>query len=475
MLNWVFRKTVLTVKINIFSLLLILLVPAISMGQDECLDEGGDCTLANPVEFQITLNVTCGDTVRLDPSQELCNTWTIPADVNFNYGVGEDSLVVFLVVDQCYPTPLLVDGITNTPSGAGIASCDTRLVYNLLPAIDTLPRGLNCAEYAALDSLDLMLQSSCGCDSLLLEFFLDDIIDTTYVSLQSCHPEDTGITIDTLTASTGCDSIIITTTELNGVPELFLEDLYVCEGETGLLQAYALQEGTYVWEDGTMGYELEVDAPGTHTVSFTDSNGCSTSQTAAVFFSDIDVALEATVAEPLLLSTNPLEVWQGSAIEMKVIVSETPFPYDIIWNGGPEIGDTIYNYIATSSGAFQVGVIDSLGCAGSASIDILVRPIKVYVPSAFSPNGDNTNDLFSIYSSPNVEEMRLQVFSRGGGTVFNERLTPTELLPQGIIWGAWDGTYRGKRLNPQVFAFQLWYRAIQGEWQNISGDLTLVK
>jgi hypothetical protein len=74
-----------------------------------------------------------------------------------------------------------------------------------------------------------------------------------------------------------------------------------------------------------------------------------------------------------------------------------------------------------------------------------------------------------------VEEVRLQIFSRTGGTVFDQRLEPTEQLPQGIIWQGWDGTYRGKRLNPQLFAYQLWYRAIQGEWKNISGEVSLVK
>lgn len=453
---------------------ILALLPVAGYAQDECLDPGGDCTLANPVEFQNTIYVTCGDTVRLNQTQELCNTWTIDNSVNFSYGTGDDSMAVIIVIDQCFPEPLYVDGITNTPSGAGIASCDTRIVYHLLPAIDTIQEGLDCAAYAALDSLQTTLTSSCGCDSLLVQYFLDEAIDTTYAFAQSCLPAEVGISIDTLTAVSGCDSILITTTELN-LPELYLEDTYACVGEVATLQAYALEEGSYQWNTGESGYELNVTEPGIYTVTFTADNGCIASQSASVGFTDISVALTPTVAEHLLLSTNPLVVWQGSAIEMEVLVTETPFPYDIIWNGGPEIGDSTFNYIATSSSNFIVAAIDSIGCAGFVEIEIQVRPIGVYVPTAFSPNGDATNDYFSVYSSPNVEEIRLQVFSRTGGTVFDQRLEPTEQLPQGVIWQGWDGTYRGKRLNPQLFAYQLWYRAIQGEWKNISGEVSLVK
>ena len=460
---------------SVCGLLLFGLLPYVGNAQDECLDPGGDCTLATPIEFQNTIFVSCGDTVRLNPTQELCNTWTIDNDVNFSYGFGDDSLAVFVIIDQCYQEALYVDGVTNTPSGTGIASCDTRIVYHLVPALDTIQQGLDCANFAALDSLQANLPSSCGCDSLLVNYFLDDVIDTTYLYAQSCIPSEVGISMDTLTASSGCDSILITSTELNDSPELFLEDVYACVGEMALLQAYALEEGTYLWNTGGNDYSLEVSEPGTYSVTFTDENGCTATQSATVGFTDISVELTPTVAEHLLLSTNPLEVWQGSAIEMEVLVSNTPYPYEIIWDGGPEIGDTTFNYIASSSGSFQVAAIDSIGCAGVAEVEILVRPIGVYVPTAFSPNGDNNNDFFSVYSSPNVEEVRLQIFSRTGGTVFDERLEQTEQLSQGIIWQGWDGTYRGKRLNPQLFAYQLWYRAIQGEWKNISGEVSLVK
>jgi gliding motility-associated-like protein len=450
-------------------------LPLLLEAQDECLDPSGDCTLANPVEFQIDRFATCGDTLFLSPSQELCNSWTIPDDVNFFYGTGEDSSAIHLIIDQCYPEPIIVDGITNTPSGSGIASCDTRLVYHIRPNIDTLSRGLNCAEFTSLDSLNLSQFSSCGCDSLLLEFFLDEVIDTTYLNRESCDPADEGINTEILTASTGCDSILIITTAINGIPELFLEDAYACAGEAAFLDAFALQEGTYRWQDGSTGFGLEVTEPGTYTVTFTDNNGCVASSSASAFFTDIEIDLQIFVAEELLLSSDPLKVWEGSAIEMEAVVSTTPFNYQIIWNGGPEIGDTTYNYIATVDETFRVAVIDSLGCFGTASIDITVQPIQVYVPSAFSPNGDQINDLFGVYTSPNVAEMRLQLFSRTGGTVFDERLSPTGLLDQGIVWDAWNGSYRGRRLNPQVFAYQLWYRAIQGEWKNISGDVTMVR
>ena len=38
-------------------------------------------------------------------------------------------------------------------------------------------------------------------------------------------------------------------------------NFYACVGEMALLQAYALEEGTYMWNTGSNDYSLEVSEP----------------------------------------------------------------------------------------------------------------------------------------------------------------------------------------------------------------------
>ena len=442
----------------------------------DCFDPSGDCTLSSPQQFEISLEVNCGDTVFLPATQELCNTWTIPADVQFFQGTGADSAAVNIIIDRCdFPT-ITVDGLTETPSGSGTASCDRKLIYDFFIVPDTTTQGLDCASFFALDSTSVMLTSSCGCDSLLVNYFNLGGADTSYVDLFSCNLDEVGVEVFELVASTGCDSIVIQTTEYVEPTELLIEDQFACIGETAFVWAFQAGDPTYTWSTGETGETIEVTEPGVYSVTTVDSEGCVNVASANVVFGEIGITLIPSIAGPLVLSDDPLQVWEGAAIQMDLEVTGTPYSYEVVWDGGPQIGDdSTYNYVATETDFFKVAVIDSLGCFSIDSVFVEVRPIQLYTPTAFSPNEDGNNDLFEIFTSPNVEEMRLQIFTRNGGMVYEELLLEPEPLANSLRWPTWNGEFRGRQLDPQVLAFQLWYRAIRGEWQSLSGDLTLTR
>lgn len=448
----------------------------ISLAQGDCFDPGGDCTLSSPQQFDVPTEVVCGDTVRLLATQELCNTWTVPDDLQYFQVEGEDSTSLFVIVDRCSFEDIIVDGITETPSGSGTASCDRRLIYQLYTTPDTISQGLACADFFALDSTVVQLTSTCGCDSLLINYFNLGGADTTYTQATTCDPVEVGTQTDEYIASTGCDSVVITNTTLAVTDALFIENQLACVGQVATLWAFQAGEPNYEWSTGQSGPSIEISQSGTYFVTTTDSNGCQNVAEATVTFSDIEISLEPSIAGPLLLAENPLQVWEGAAIQMDLIVSGTPYGYEVVWNGGPEIGnDSTYNYVATETDFFTVAVIDSIGCFAIDSVWVEVRPLQVYAPTAFSPNEDGNNDQYEVFTSPNVAELRLQIYARTGGLVFDQVLREPESLPSGLRWPAWDGQYKGRLLDPQVFAFQLWYRALRGEWQLISGDLTLTR
>jgi len=299
--------------------------------------------------------------------------------------------------------------------------------------------------------------------------------DTTYVSNFSCLAEEVGIRIDTLRNSNGCDSVVVRETRPYPVAQLFVFDEAACNGDTVLLVADATLPGTYTWNTGESGAVLAATTAGRYTVTLTDENGCQTSASAEVRLSDIEIALAPSIAGPLWLSDDPLEVWQGAAVELRATVSGTSLDYDILWNGGPQIGDTVFNFVAEQSDTITVGVIDEYGCFAQAFLPIAVRPAKVFVPTAFSPNGDELNEEFGVYTSPNVEEVRVQIFQRSGGMLLD--IIP-QAVPDGesaLYWPVWNGLFSGQTLNPQPLTWQIRYRLYRGEWRTRAGELILVR
>ena len=69
----------------------------------------------------------------------------------------------------------------------------------------------------------------------------------------------------------------------------------------------------------------------------------------------------------------------------------------------------------------------------------------IYLPNAFSPNGDGVNDEFKMFSTTIFELDHLRVFDRWGALVWE-----TSDANEG-----WDGMHQGKPLNPGVYVYSL--------------------
>lgn len=99
----------------------------------------------------------------------------------------------------------------------------------------------------------------------------------------------------------------------------------------------------------------------------------------------------------------------------------------------------------------------------------LKRGKYIYAPNVFSPQNDAVNDLFTLFASHHVREIsNLQIYDRWGGLVFDKSHFP----PNDVSLG-WDGTFRGKTLQPGVFA---WFAIIElknGRKFLMEGDVTL--
>ena len=117
---------------------------------------------------------------------------------------------------------------------------------------------------------------------------------------------------------------------------------------------------------------------------------------------------------------------------------------------------------------YSVMTTDSNGCVVNDSALVTVIPdYFTYIPNVFSPNGDGNNDYFQVYIRY-PEEIKLwsiMVFDRWGEKVFESNDMNFK----------WNGTYKGKNLDPGVLVYVAQAVFLNGYVENLKGSLTLLR
>lgn len=122
---------------------------------------------------------------------------------------------------------------------------------------------------------------------------------------------------------------------------------------------------------------------------------------------------------------------------------------------------------------YNVTVVTENGCKDEAPIFLIVKKDgAVFVPNAFSPNGDGTNDVFMIFSdSKSVKNIKaFLVFNRWGETVYQY----FNFQPNNPANG-WNGLHRNQPMDPAVFTWFAEVEFIDGRIEILKGDVTLLK
>lgn len=128
---------------------------------------------------------------------------------------------------------------------------------------------------------------------------------------------------------------------------------------------------------------------------------------------------------------------------------------------------------ALQPGIYTIFIVDAFGCTSEARLELQIDPTAdIFVPNAFSPNGDNTNDRLVIFANPlQVSEIiSFQVFDRWGALVHRSTLIPHSREALG-----WDGTMNGRPLDPGVYVYTLQAKLADGSLVARSGEVLLLR
>ena len=205
-----------------------------------------------------------------------------------------------------------------------------------------------------------------------------------------------------------------------------------------------------------------VTEEGVYTVTVTDANGCVDSATANVV--PIECLCEADFTADARCLQDPVQFtlvadstvlgarWDFSG---NAVASNAIDPQVLFFGGNEEV-------LVTLEATLSCGVITVQrtirvpDCSDSCS---------VYVPSAFTPNGDKVNELWSWTSECEPTEFEVIVFNRWGEEVF----TTTD------PYEPWDGTSRGEMSPDGVYLFRMGYRLPYQDHKQVQGSVVLLR
>ncbi|MEM6769649.1 MAG: gliding motility-associated C-terminal domain-containing protein, partial [Bacteroidota bacterium] len=283
---------------------------------------------------------------------------------------------------------------------------------------------------------------------------------------------EAGIYTVSLTDQNGCvRSLTDTIIEPNEIFPVLEEsfDLTCFEEPTGAFRLSAT--------GGTPGYTYSADGitfqadpllenlfAGDYRLFVQDANGCLDS-------------LAGTLNQPVEFIVDPgsdLRIVLGFDTILRAVSNYDPVSYT--W--GPDSLDcldplcTRVRAAPVLSTTYTVIGTNAAGCRDTAQVAVAVtedRPL--YIPNAFSPDGNGTNDGFTVFGGPAVDRINtLRVYDRWGGLVFERN----DFMPNDPSLG-WDGTVDGQPVNAAVFVYYASVRYINGSTLEFKGDVVVVR
>jgi len=223
------------------------------------------------------------------------------------------------------------------------------------------------------------------------------------------------------------------------------EDITVCKGDTIFVDVETDSLDFY-WNDGSSDSIYLAFQSGLCSLTVTDNNGCSSS-------------------DSIYLTVTPLPIIN--------LGNDTTIKYNehITLNAGNpgaayfwSTGNTTQTITVSEEQLIWVEV-ENDGCINYDTIFISEFPqCIIAVPTAFTPNGDGQNDILYVLGS-GFSEFELLIFNRIGELVFQ-----TSDIDVG-----WDGTFKGKKQEMDVYNYYLTGTCIYGQKIVKKGNITLLK
>lgn len=121
-----------------------------------------------------------------------------------------------------------------------------------------------------------------------------------------------------------------------------------------------------------------------------------------------------------------------------------------------------YRFNSIGNYTLFLTAFNKFSCADTFSINREVyERLDLYVPTAFTPNGNNLNDVFKPVGA-NYISYTLQIFDHLGGLIY-----------EGVDSG-WDGNYNGNLMQSANYSYKIIFTTLSGKRKAVDGNVMLV-
>lgn len=176
---------------------------------------------------------------------------------------------------------------------------------------------------------------------------------------------------------------------------------------------------------------------GTYLLKVTDSRGCEDTVSARVQDNNLPITVQIFVKKYVV---------EGEVIGLTTNLNGPDFTYSwtpvYLFGNQSTLAKPQIRFNASATIAVEVS--NNAGCKGTDTAEIIViTPLSKWIPSAFSPNDDNLNDVFGLPEFFEIAE--LKIFNRWGEMLFQSSAGSP----------GWDGTYKGVRVEQGMYLYIL--------------------
>ena len=223
----------------------------------------------------------------------------------------------------------------------------------------------------------------------------------------------------------------------------------LCKGESQKI--FATGASTYVWtpaeglsNNTVAAPTAQPDTTTNYMVVAKDDKSC---------FSDTGHVFIKVYPIPLVDAGPDKTINVGQTYDLVPIISSDVT--EVLWSPTTGIFRSSYPGITVKPNTttdYTVRVKNNGGCRAQDRVTLFVvcDGTNVFIPNTFSPNGDGANDVFYPRGSGLFKVKRLRIFNRWGEIVF-ERAD----FSANDISAGWNGTFKGAKLNPDVFVYTI--------------------
>lgn len=424
-------------------------------------NDSGSCNAADTVAVDVTVLPSEPINVAFTADQVFdCDNLILTTD---NQSTGTNAVYLWELSDG---SSFTTEDITHTFSGPGTYTVTLTMIDTLgcspsqtvsidvqIDPLEPVLAAFTAEQVGDCTTLTLSTDNQSTGDLLAFTWDMGDgtILTDTNVTHVYTSPGVYTVTLTITDLGCGQDDATSMQVILNNVlPIWFVGDTIICPDDVAVLNVILpgtdLSNASFVWSTGETTPTIEVDMAGAYSVTVSDG----------LCEGTVDVVIPAAPRHALFDS---VQVCPGNVAELRIPIDGLAFH----WSTGAYTRDIL----AWAPGIYGYDMIDLHGCPHTDSMKVVMLDSipQVFAPNAFTPDGDDINDVFRI-AGFGEKTVKMTIFNRWGEQLWaNEGMEPY-----------WDGKYNGNVVQDGVYVYVLKYTGVcHNEEKETVGHVTVVR